>query len=104
MDAHHSHAAMISTRGTGGQAGVDKAQVTQVSSFKESMKLNDPGFLDIVPEPWWAGPSALMMTLFPSVIFQQLDTDYASAVDPGDHITGRFRGVDELSLTIGAAE
>ena len=67
MDAHHRHAAMISTRGQAGQA----AQVTQVSSFKESMTLNDPRFLDIVPEPWWGGPTAVMMTLFPSVIFQQ---------------------------------
>jgi len=67
MDAHHRHAAMISTRGAAGQA----AQVTQVSSFKESMKLEDARFLDIVPEPWWGGPTAVMTTLFPSVIFQQ---------------------------------
>ncbi|QDF97905.1 salicylate hydroxylase [Azoarcus sp. DD4] len=67
MDAHGRHAAMISTRGQGGKA----AQVTQVSSFKESMQLNDPRFLDIVPEPWWNGPTAVMTTLFPSVILQQ---------------------------------
>jgi salicylate 5-hydroxylase large subunit len=67
MDAHHRHAAMISTRGASGKAD----QVTQVSSFKESMQLNDPRFLDIVPEPWWGGPTAVMMTLFPSVILQQ---------------------------------
>ncbi|MBT9507833.1 aromatic ring-hydroxylating dioxygenase subunit alpha [Rhodoferax sp.] len=67
MDAHHRHAAMISTRGAAGQGG----QVTQVSSFKESMQLEDPRFLDIVPEPWWGGPTAVMTTLFPSVIFQQ---------------------------------
>ena len=48
MDAHHRHAAMVSTRGASGKAD----QVTQVSSFKESMQLNDPSFLDIVPEPW----------------------------------------------------
>jgi salicylate 5-hydroxylase large subunit len=76
MDDQHRHAAMISTRGTGGTGGKDgqssqTAQVTQVSSFKESMKLNDPSFLDIVPEPWWNGPTAVMMTLFPSVIIQQ---------------------------------
>jgi salicylate 5-hydroxylase large subunit len=58
---------MISTRGTGGEAG----QVTSVSSFKQSMQLNDPSFLDIVPEPWWAGPTAVMTTIFPSVILQQ---------------------------------
>ncbi len=67
MDAHHRHAAMISTRGASGKAD----QVTQVSSFKESLQLNDPRFLDIVPEPWWGGPTAVMTTLFPSVILQQ---------------------------------
>ncbi|MFN9470370.1 aromatic ring-hydroxylating dioxygenase subunit alpha [Acidovorax sp.] len=67
MDARHRHAAMVSTRGQAGKAG----QVTQVSSFKESMQLEDPRFLDIVPEPWWGGPTAVMMTLFPSVILQQ---------------------------------
>lgn len=67
MDERHRHAAMISTRGQSGKA----EQVTQVSSFKESMQLHDPRFLDIVPEPWWEGPTAVMMTLFPSVILQQ---------------------------------
>ena len=67
MDDKFRHAAMISTRGAGGKSD----QVTQVSSFKESMKLNDPSFLDIVPEPWWEGPTAVMMTIFPSVILQQ---------------------------------
>jgi salicylate 5-hydroxylase large subunit len=71
MDEHHRHAAMISTRGSAGQAQGDTAQVTQVSSFKANMELHDASFLDIVPEPWWGGPSAVMMTLFPSVIFQQ---------------------------------
>ncbi len=67
MDEKHRHAAMISTRGSGGKA----EQVTQVSSFKEEMKLNDPRFIDIVPEPWWGGPTAVMTTIFPSVILQQ---------------------------------
>lgn len=67
MDARGRHAAMISTRGSAGKA----EQVTQVSSFKESMQLKDPRFLDIVPEPWWGGPTAVMMTLFPSLILQQ---------------------------------
>ena len=67
MDSRHRHAAMISTRGTGGKAD----QVTQVSSFKAGMQLHDPSFLDIVPEPWWGGPTAVMTTLFPSVILQQ---------------------------------
>jgi salicylate 5-hydroxylase large subunit len=67
MDARHRHAAMISTRGQMGAS----AQVTQVSSFKADMKLEDPRFLDIVPEAWWGGPTAVMTTIFPSVIFQQ---------------------------------
>ena len=67
MDDRHRHAAMISTRGATGKA----EQVTQISSFKESMKLNDPSFLDIVHEPWWGEPTAVMTTLFPSVILQQ---------------------------------
>jgi salicylate 5-hydroxylase large subunit len=46
-------------------------QVKQQASFKEDMKLNDDRFLDVVPEPWWNGPTAAMMTLFPSVIIQQ---------------------------------
>jgi salicylate 5-hydroxylase large subunit len=86
MDSHHRHAAMISTRGTGGQAGGDKAQVTQVGSFKESMQLNDPSFLDIVPEEWWRMgeqmPTAVMLTLFPSVIFQQ---QVNSHIQPDGH-------------------
>jgi salicylate 5-hydroxylase large subunit len=67
MDRHFRHAAMISTRGAQGKA----AQVTQVGSFKEGMKLEDDRFLDIVPEAWWNGPTAVMTTLFPSVILQQ---------------------------------
>ena len=61
------HAPMISTRGQAGKAD----PVTQVSSFKESMQLHDARFLDIVPELRWGGPTAVMMTVFPSVIFQQ---------------------------------
>jgi len=67
MDERHRHAAMISTRGSAGKA----AEVTQVSSFKETMQLHDPSFLDIVPEAWWKGPTAVMTTIFPSVILQQ---------------------------------
>ncbi len=67
MDAHHRHAAMISTRGNAGQAG----EAAQVSSFKAGMQLHDDRFLDIVPEPWWNGPTAVMTTIFPSVILQQ---------------------------------
>lgn len=68
MDARHRHAAMISTRGTGGA----KSEVTAgVTSFKESMEIQDKRLLDIVPEEWWGGPTAVMMTVFPSVIFQQ---------------------------------
>jgi salicylate 5-hydroxylase large subunit len=68
MDDHFRHAAMISTRGTGG----NKVEVTQgVSSFKENMEVLDKRLIDIVPEDWWNGPTAVMLTIFPSVIFQQ---------------------------------
>jgi salicylate 5-hydroxylase large subunit len=53
------------------QRGQGRAGDAGVSSFKESMQLKDPRFLDIVPEPWWEGPTAVMMTLFPSLILQQ---------------------------------
>jgi salicylate 5-hydroxylase large subunit len=45
--------------------------VKKQASYKENMQLNDDRFLDVVPEAWWNGPSAAMMTIFPSVIFQQ---------------------------------
>ncbi|MCK9506885.1 MAG: aromatic ring-hydroxylating dioxygenase subunit alpha [Pigmentiphaga sp.] len=68
MDDTGRHAAMISTRGSGGE----NTEVTQgVSSFKSSMSLNDMRLLDIVHEPWWGEPTAVMMTIFPSVIIQQ---------------------------------
>nr|AAB09764.1 Orf2 [Burkholderia sp. RASC] len=68
MDAKFRHAAMISTRGQGGK---NEEVVSGVDSFKEQMKVNDPRLLDIVPEPWWGGPTAVMTTIFPSVIIQQ---------------------------------
>ena len=67
MDAHHRHAAMISTRGNAGK----QSDVSQVSSFKAAMELEDKRFLDIVHEDWWGEPTAVMTTIFPSVIFQQ---------------------------------
>ena len=68
MDEHFRHAAMISTRGQGGK---NADVVSGVDSFKDQMKVNDPRLLDIVPEPWWGGPTAVMTTIFPSVIIQQ---------------------------------
>lgn len=68
MDEQFRHAAMISTRGKGGK---NEEVVSGVDSFKETMQLNDARLLDIVPEPWWEGPTAVMTTIFPSVIIQQ---------------------------------
>ena len=68
MDDMHRHAAMVSRRGKGGSKGEATAGVT---SFKEDMKLNDERILDVVPESWWKGPTAVMMTIFPSLIIQQ---------------------------------
>lgn len=84
MDAHSRHAAMISTRGSAGQG---EQGVTNVSSFKQRMELQDPRFLDIVPEPWWGGPTAVMTTIFPSVILQQqvnsVSTRHIQPAGPG---------------------
>ena len=68
MDAHQRHAAMISQRGNAGQAS---AATSGVTSFKETMTLNDDRFLDVVHEPWWGEPTAVMTTVFPSLILQQ---------------------------------
>jgi salicylate 5-hydroxylase large subunit len=68
MDAHLRHAAMISTRGQGGKV---TEVVAGVDSFKEHMKLNDARLLDIVQEPWWGKPTAVMTTIVPSVVIQQ---------------------------------
>jgi salicylate 5-hydroxylase large subunit len=68
MDAHYRHAAMISTRS---QQAATSEVTAGVTSFKAGMEVNDKRLLDIVPEAWWKGPTAVMMTVFPSVIFQQ---------------------------------
>ena len=69
MDSHYRHAAMVSTRGN---AGVKSSEVTAgVTSFKDTMEINDKRLIDIVQEDWWKGPTAVMLTIFPSVIFQQ---------------------------------
>jgi salicylate 5-hydroxylase large subunit len=67
MDAHGRHGVMISQKNDGGQGDVTKG----VTSFKQNMALHDPRVLDVVPEPWWNGPTVTMLTLFPSVIVQQ---------------------------------
>ena len=68
MDDQYRHAAMISTRGEGGK---NAEVVSGVDSFKDTMTLNDMRLLDIVPEAWWNGPTAVMTTIFPSLIIQQ---------------------------------
>ena len=68
MDKEGRHAVMISQRNQGGEA---KAVTEGVTSFRKDMALNDARLLDVVPEPWWNGPTVTMITLFPSVIIQQ---------------------------------
>jgi salicylate 5-hydroxylase large subunit len=84
LDAHGRHAAMISRRNEGG-----KSEVTQgVTSFRENMVLHDDRLLDVVPEPWWNGPTVTMITLFPSLIIQQqvnsLSTRHIVPRGPGE--------------------
>ena len=66
-DVHGRHACMISRRNEGGSGAVTKG----VTSFKANMTLHDDRVLDVVPEPWWNGPTVVMTTIFPSVIIQQ---------------------------------
>ena len=86
MDAHHRHAAHDLDARRAGQGGAGDAGG---HASRSHMALEDPRFLDIVPEPWWNGPTAVMMTLFPSVILQpagELGLDAA-------HPAGRPRGL-----------
>ncbi len=72
MDAKGRHACMVSRRAEVAAPSGASAAVTQgVTSFKADMALGDPRLLDIAPEPWWNGPTVVMMTLFPSLIIQQ---------------------------------
>jgi salicylate 5-hydroxylase large subunit len=88
MDAKFRHAAMISTRGQAGKAG---AVTAGVSSFKATMKLNDDRFLDVVHEPWWGAPTAVMLTIFPAVIFQQQVNSVSTRhIQPRGHDTFDF--------------
>ena len=67
LDKYGRHAAMISSRNDGGASAATEG----VSSFKEGLKLGDDRVLDVVPEPWWNGPTVTMLTLFPTLIIQQ---------------------------------
>jgi salicylate 5-hydroxylase large subunit len=76
--------------------------VTQgVSSFRADMKLHDERLLDVVPEPWWGGPTVVMTTLFPSVIIQQqvnsLSTRHLQPAGPGafDFVWTHFGYADD---------
>jgi salicylate 5-hydroxylase large subunit len=83
MDDHFRHAAMISTRGNAGKTGEATSDVT---SFKQNMTLHDPSQIDVVPEPWWGGPSVVMTTVFPSVIFQQqVNSVSTRQIQPNGH-------------------
>jgi salicylate 5-hydroxylase large subunit len=84
LDRHGRHACMVSRRNEGGAGSVTQG----VTSFKAGMQLHDDRLLDVVPEPWWGGPSVVMMTLFPSLIVQQqvnsLSTRHIQPVGPGE--------------------
>jgi salicylate 5-hydroxylase large subunit len=67
MDDKGRHACMISER----SQTVDDEVTKDVTSYRENMTLNDMRMLDIVPEPWWGGPTVCMTTIFPSVVLQQ---------------------------------
>jgi len=98
MDAHHRHACMASRRN---EAAAAQAVTEGVASYKPGMVLNDPRLLDVVPEPWWGGPTVVMMTLFPSLIIQQqvnsLSTRHIQPVAPGvfDFVWTHFGFADD---------
>jgi salicylate 5-hydroxylase large subunit len=92
MDAHFRHAAMISTRGT--SAAGDSDVVSGVGSYRKGMQVNDPRLLDIVKEDWWGGPSAVMTTVFPSLILQQQVNSVSIR-----HIQPRGRGTFDFVWT-----
>ena len=97
MDAKHRHACMVSTRNEGGSASVTQG----VTSFKAGMQLHDDRLLDVVPEPWWGGPSVVMTTIFPSLIIQQqvnsMSTRHIQPVAPGvfDFVWTHFGFADD---------
>jgi salicylate 5-hydroxylase large subunit len=91
MDAHKRHAVMVGVR----SAAKPTADVTKgVASYKESMTLHDMRQLDIVPEPWWNGPTVTMLTLFPSLIIQQQVNSLSTR-----HIQPRGAGVFDFVWT-----
>ncbi|WP_428248628.1 aromatic ring-hydroxylating dioxygenase subunit alpha [Ferrovibrio sp.] len=97
LDQHGRHAVMISQRNAGGGGAVTEG----VTSFKADMSLNDPRLLDVVPEPWWNGPTVTMITLFPSLIIQQqvnsLSTRHILPAGPGsfDFVWTHFGFADD---------
>jgi len=97
MDRHHRHACMVSRRNDGGAAAVTQG----VTSFRAGMTLHDDRLLDVVPEPWWEGPTVVMTTLFPSVIIQQqvnsLSTRHLQPAGPGqfDFVWTHFGYADD---------
>ncbi|MFM0643896.1 Rieske 2Fe-2S domain-containing protein [Paraburkholderia bryophila] len=92
MDAHHRHAAMVSTRSEGGSGAATEG----ITSFKNTMALNDHRLLDVEAEAWWGNSTVVMLTLMPSVIIQQnvntLATRRIHPVSPGvfDYVWTHF--------------
>jgi salicylate 5-hydroxylase large subunit len=84
LDAKGRHACMVSRRT---ETAASDAVTQGVTSFKANMQLGDARLLDVVPEPWWDGPTVVMMTLFPSLIVQQqvnsLSTRHIQPAGPG---------------------
>ncbi|MFL9871935.1 Rieske 2Fe-2S domain-containing protein [Paraburkholderia megapolitana] len=102
MDAHHRHAAMVSTRSEGGSGAATEG----ITSFKNTMELNDRRLLDVQPEAWWGNSTVVMLTLMPSVIIQQnvntLATRRIRPVSPGvfDYVWTHFGfETDDAAMT-----
>ena len=101
IDSTGRNAVMLNRRNTAVENEVTKG----VTSFKPTMKINDPRLLDIVEEAWWTipdpqspektiNPTNCMQTIFPSVIIQQQINSLSTR-----HIVPRGPGVFEFTWT-----
>ena len=68
MDERHRHAAMISTPRTRWARRRRSRRRVELQGRHEAQ---GPALPRHRAEPWWGGPTAVMTTIFPSVIFQQ---------------------------------
>ena len=88
---------MISRRNEGGSGAVTQGRDELQGEHDAARR----PVLDVVPEPWWNGPTVVMTTIFPSVIIQQqvnsLSTRHIQPRGPGafDFVWTHFGFADD---------